>query len=222
MFFRNNKPSINSISCDTTNWSIREESEAHRMWMTHSKDAVLFRLFNTPPTFPYDFSDIEAARKFYASQANSNGGVMLSTDFHTVNGIDVIKGVFKYRSPQPNSMAMYFVGILAFLFRNFSFQINTESLETGTTGMREAAIGVLSERQPAKQPEEIIVNSVEEMFEHMRNKPLSKTPADLEEHDALFPNHPLSKVRSLQEHIINTIEFDSVVKNSKSYKFNQK
>ncbi len=217
-FLSDNKPTINSISCGTTGWVINEESETHRMWMTNSRDAVLFRLFDNPPTFPYDFSDVEAARKFYHAQSIDNGGVMLSVDFTCAGGIDVMKGVFKYRSPQPNSMGMYFVGILAFLFRDFAFQINTESLETGTTGAREAAISLILNEKPAENRESIPVNSMEEMFEMMRNRPLSKTPADREEYDASFPNHPLSKVRAIQQHIINTITVDNVVKKSKLYR----
>jgi hypothetical protein len=220
MLFSSGKPTINSISCDTTEWLMHEESEERRLWLSNRHDAVLFRLFNTPPTFPYDFSDIEAARKFYSSQSIDNGGVMLSVDFQRAGGIDVMKGVFKYRSPQPDSMAMYFVGILAFLFRDFAFQINTESLEIGTTGTREAAVSLILNEKLSEDREPILVNTMEEMFENMRSRPLCKTPSDREEYDASFPNHPLSKVRILQQRIIDTITVDSIVKQSQPYSAN--
>ena len=218
MLFSSGKPTINSISCDTTKWLMHEESEERRLWLSNRHDAVLFRFFNTPPTFPYDFSNIEAARKFYGSQSIDNGGVMLSVDFLRAGGIDVMKGVFKYRSPQPDSMAMYFVGVLAFLFRDFAFQINTESLEIGTTGTREAAVSLILKEKPSEDREPILVNSMEEMFDNMRSRPLCRIPSDREEYDASFPHHPLSKVRMLQQHIINTIAVDSAIKQSQPYR----
>jgi hypothetical protein len=220
MLFSSGEPTINSISCDTTGWLIHEESAERRLWLSDRHDAILFRLFNTPPTFPYDFSDIEAARKFYASQSIANGGVMLSVDFLRAGGIDVMKGVFKYRSPQPDSMAMYFVGVLAFLCRDFAFQINTESLEIGTTGTREAAVSLILNEKPSEDREPILVNSIEEMFENMRSRPLGRIASDREEYDASFPHHPLSKVRTLQQHIIDTITVDSTIKQSPPYSIN--
>ena len=213
-FWNRPKPTIDSITFQTENWELKEESNNHRAWLANAHDPVLLRYFPKPLQYPYNYSDLEAARQFYTTQAIKNGGVMLSVDFVHRGGVDWVKGVFKYRSPQPESMAMYFVGILAALFRKFSFQINTESLEMPPTGMREAAVTVLKNEPPATEQEPVFVENVSELFAQMRNKPVVKLIADEEEYDTEFPDHPLSKVRSLQKHILDTVIIDDVVKKS--------
>lgn len=217
-FWRRNKPTIDSVSFDTAGWDLREQSDAHRMWMTDTHDAVLLRYFAERPTYTYDFRSIDAAREFYNAQSNENGGAMISATFVKAGGVDVMKGVFKYRSPEPESTAKYYVGVLTMPYRDFSIQINTESLEVGPTGGREAAVAVIRNDKPPDDQEPIRVESAEELFKLMRSSPVRRIPADDEEYDMLFPHHALSKVRALQTRILESLEVADVVRNSQPYR----
>jgi hypothetical protein len=169
-------------------------------------DVVLLRLVDGAAPYPYDFRQLEAARAFYAHMSASNGGAMLSVDFDRAAGVELMRGVFKYRSPEPGSLAMYYVGVLALPFRTFHFQINVESVEHGTTGVREAMVAALSPRpQPTTPP--VQVSSGEELFArmHASRSNLMVLPSDAESYDESFPDHPLSKVRALQRHVVRTL-----------------
>ncbi|NEQ97361.1 MAG: hypothetical protein F6K30_11645 [Cyanothece sp. SIO2G6] len=212
------KPTLDSITFDTSDWKLREQSASHRMWMTDLRDAVLLRYFAEQPLYPYDFRSLEAARRFYDAQSIENGGAMISVDFVKVDGIDVMKGLFKYHSPDPRSMGMYYVGVLAMLYRDFSFQINTEALEVGETGAREAAVALTLNEKSPEEKEPVHVESMDELFTLMRSKQVCRISADNEEYDAAFPNHPLSKVRTLQSRILKSLKVLDVVRNSEAYR----
>jgi hypothetical protein len=217
VFWRRKEPTIDSVSFDTNGWSVREQSDTHRMWMTATRDAVLLRHFAERPSYTYDFSNINAARSFYNVQSAENGGAMISVDFVKADGVDVMKGIFKYRSPEPGSMAMYYVGVLTMLYRDFSLQINTESLEVGPTGSRDAGVALIRNDNPPGDDEPVHVENIEELFNLMRNKPVLKTLADDEQYDAAFPDHPLSKVRVLQARILGSLKVANEVHHSKPY-----
>ncbi len=217
-FWRRKKVTLDCVSCDTVGWELREESEFHRMWSTNTHVYIRFQLLNVPPSYPYDFTDIAAARNYYEQQSVENGSAMISVDFDHSADVDIMKGVFKYRSPEPHDLGMYFVGVLALLFRDLSFQINVESMETETTGLREVAVALLSDESSTVDDEPIMVESADEMFEHMRKRPVRRTPSDDEDYDDSFPDHPLSKVRSVQIHILRTLSIADVVRNRGLYR----
>src|SRR5665213_3067299 len=58
----------------------------------------------------------------------------------TSDGIEALRGLFKYHAPGPNRLAMAYIGILWLPFETCRFQINVEAMELGTTGMREAIV----------------------------------------------------------------------------------
>lgn len=118
-------------------------------------------------------------------------------DIVTVGGHRALRGLFKYRSPIPDIMGMMFVNILWIRLGDATAQINVESVEQGTTGMREATVCAMTGKSPASaSPDEpVLMESVEDMFAHMRAQPLRVLPSDDRQYDQMFPDHPLSKVR---------------------------
>ena len=206
LFDRWTRVTLDDLGFDASGWHLEESSPEHRAWLTPDGDAVLLRLFDGPPPYPYDFRQLEAARAFYTHQSASNGGAMLSVDFDRTAGVELMRGVFKYRSPEPESLAMYYVGVLALPYRTFHFQINMESVERGTTGVREAMVMALSPR-PLPTTPPIMVSSAEDLFALMRasRSNLTVIPSDAESYDESFPDHPLSKVRALQRHVVRTL-----------------
>jgi hypothetical protein len=172
--------------------------------------------------WPFDLTDLDGAREFYGKQCAAASGAMLSMDVLSVEKLEVLRGLFKYRSPVAGSMGMVFVGILWIPFTNFNYQINIEAIEGETTGFREAMVMMIDASQypnpdilktvpwPKPNAEPIEVNSADELFEKMRAKPLVQLPSDDEQFDAMLPTHPLSLVRKRLAKVTETLKMDNM------------
>ena len=207
MLFRRNRPKRDTLSFNTTGWVLSQESAEHRAWMTPQNDAVVCRLCKLKPPIPFDPANPALLSDYYEQQSREHGGAMISVDISTCRGLEYLRGVFKYRSPQPGSLALYYVGIIVFPFKQCSYQINTESLEVGMTGMREAAVMAIGDGPPIREQPPQLMDGGGEPYADLRSLPLQRIPADAPKYDAKFPNHPLSKVRRLQTHILSTLSF---------------
>jgi hypothetical protein len=204
--FGRKKPGRDTVSFDTSGWAVVEESTYHRMWRTENGDAVRLQFADSAPVNPFDLTDANGPRAFYAQQCDELGGVMLSMDVGNRSGAEYLRSVFKYRSPQEGSMAMYYVGMIVFLFRDFHYQINTESVERGVTGVRETAVYAMSDGPPSSDEPPQVVESMEDFFAACRAQKPIKIPADDPKYDDKFPDHPLSKVRALQSRILDSLD----------------
>jgi hypothetical protein len=136
----------------------------------------------------------------------------------SIQGIEALVGVFKYRSPQPGHLGKYYVGIIWLPFQDFLFQINFESLERGTTGLREAAVALIAEPKSDVTPEPEVVISAEELFEKLRTGTIRRLPSDDPQFDAMFPDHPLTKVRDLQQRFTGNVVFSQRLIGQKPYR----
>lgn len=215
---------INSLSFDLTGCSPQSNGPNEKSWMSEDGVAHLLRFDQGPVSWPFDLTDVEAARQFYGDQCASAGGVMLHMDVVNLDQVEVLRGIFKYRAPISQSLAMYFVGIFWVPFSNFRYQLNIEAIERGTTGMREAVVSAMDSSsypdpsvlrrcpwpKPEADAEPIHVSSAEEMFEHMRKAPLHELPSDDEQFDALFVDHPLSLVRARMKGISDTLRMNKM------------
>lgn len=215
-------PNIDSIKFDVAKSELLQASPEAKLWMNDEDGIAHLLRFNNTVEWPFDLTDVAGARRFYGDQCASANGVMLSMDVFEVDKLEVLRGIFKYRSPQPESMGMMFVGIFWIPLTNMTYQINVEALERGTTGIREATVMALD---PSKYPdptvlqrcpwpqaepdaEPVQVSSMEEMFQRMREAKLRELPSDDRQFDDLYPSHPLSLVRSRMDAISKTIKID--------------
>ena len=198
---------LSAVKFDVSDCTLREQSEEHFGWSNSNGVYVVLRLPKGATNWPFDFNDVDAATKFFSEQSASNGGALLEMGLVTVGGHVGLRGLFKYRSPIPQSMGMMFVSILWIRLGDRTAQINVESVEQGDTGVREAAVSLMiEEKTEAAAPDEpVLVESMEEMFAHMRAQPLRALPSDSSQYDQAFPDHPLSKVRHRMAHLVDTL-----------------
>ncbi|NHZ97569.1 hypothetical protein [Massilia sp. CCM 8734] len=186
-----------SVKFDVADCTLREQSEDHFGWSNANGVYIVLRVPKNPTNWSFDPHDIDAATRYFSQQSASNGGALLEMDVVSAGGHTALRGLFKYRSPLPDSMGMMFVSILWIRLGNATAQINVESVEQGTTGVREATVCVMTGESPtsASPSEPVLMDSVEDMFAHMRAQPLQVFPSDNSQYDQMFPDHPLSKVR---------------------------
>ena len=213
---------LDSIKFDLTDYTLKQESEFHRAWLSSKIVATLLRFDPDGVSWNFDLSDEKAARSFYDKQCTENGGAPLLIEKDLVHGIEILKGLFKYRAPN-NKLAMLFVGIIWIPFQECVFQINVEAMEQGTTGMREAAVMLMKPDNSEEEEQEdfsppVKVKNAEEMFEMMGSRPLKKIEADDETYDHIFKDHPLSLVRERLNQILETLEFGNDLKNCKPFR----
>lgn len=202
---------IGSLTFDLTHCTPREQSDRERTWLSSAGVLHQLRYWPGPEAWwPFDATDLPAANEFFRKQSGEAGGVVLSLDVTTVAGAQALRGVFKYRSPVPNSLGMYYAGILWLPFQECLYQLNVEAVEGGTTGVREAAVMVIvGDAWPMPQQEEIpIITTEEELQALYRSARVRKLPSDDEQYDRGFPHHPLSLVRSRIAEIIATAQLD--------------
>lgn len=207
--------SIDSLTFDLTNCSLEEQSENHRMWVNSVDVAHKLQFDIGPIDWPFDLTDSTAGAEYYRRQCEELGGAMLSLEVTMTAGVAALRGLFKYRAP--NSIAMYYVGILWLPFQECRFQINVEAMETGLTGAREA-VALIVDRDSFPSPSldtpplHFENGEVWESFRPPESVPGHQWPSDNEQYDELLPNHPLSKVRRRLTEVMATLELDASAK----------
>jgi hypothetical protein len=204
-------PSTSSVKFDISDCMLREQSEEHLGWSTGNGVYLVLRVPKSRTNCSFDLQDLVAAKSFFSQQSASNGGVLLEMEKVKVASHTALRGLFKYRSPIPQSLGMMYVNILWMSFGDWSAQLNVESLENGETGVREATVFMIEgeSRDIPKPSEPMLVANVEEMFTHMRAQPLRTLPSDSRNYDQSFPDHPLSKVRHRMEQVIATVSISA-------------
>ncbi|MBX9693411.1 MAG: hypothetical protein K2Z81_13570 [Cyanobacteria bacterium] len=206
-------PGIDSISFDTSNCELRESNSSRMAWLSKAMVAHLLRFSPTRVSWPFDLTEPTAAKQFYTQQCADNGGAVLSLDVIDIQGTEALSGLFKYRAPVTGSLGMHYVGILWLPFENCNFQINIEAMESGATGMREAAVMLMEpDSFPKSNEPPVLVESADDLFNRMRSSKLRKLPSDDAKYDRTFPDHPLSKVRSRLTDVISSLKLEDRVK----------
>lgn len=217
--FSSYEPKLEDILPDISGWEEVERKSNMIMWYTEKHDACGRLFLSGACSWEFDLTSLDGARDFYDRQSAENGGAMIEIGIEEVKGIEALSGIFKYRSPVPDSLAMLYVGIFWFPFPKCIFQINFEAIERGTTGVREAAVYLIEKpnRNESNQ-EPVPVASMEEMFQKMREKKVVRLPSDDMKYDASFPEHPLSRVRVLMAEFRENGYINPKLKGLKAYR----
>lgn len=220
MFFRRSTyvPTLRDIRFHRDDWRLEEETPQSLLWITPQGDAAKLQLASHASRWPFDLRDETAARAFYAQECDSLSGALIEIAVRSIRGIEALAGVFKYRSPAPGHLGMYYVGIVWLPFESCGFQINFESLERGATGAREAAVALIETPEPPTQDEPELLTSMDDFFERVRNAKVQTLPSDAPKYDDAFPEHPLSKVRRMMAQFEAEAVFDKRLSTLKPYR----
>lgn len=197
------RPTLTSIKFDTTLWieQRRDGSGQAKFWDTPDHDLVSQYYFDLVPDLP-KASDIDDLADFYQSTLNAISGNILQVGLTNLAGYSAILLIFK--APQNLSGHLY-QGVITLPFKDCSFVIKILTQEAGTTGVREAIL--LDQRLKAGETPNLDGNGP--MFPDLN--------PDSPEHDAQFPQHPLSRLRALLRHVVTTASAESLVSNLKIF-----
>ncbi|MBF5005792.1 hypothetical protein [Diaphorobacter caeni] len=200
-------PNTRSIQFDVADCTLREQSEEHLGWSTSNDVFLVLRVPKARADWQFDLQDLSAARNYFSSKCADNGGVLLEIEKVVVHGRHALLGLFKYRSPIPQSLGMMFSNVLWIPYGDWLLEISVESPERGDTGLREAVVLAMGKNNEstAEQATPIVLDNTEDMFATMRARPLQALPSDDRRFDDMFPEHPLSKVRHRMRQLISTV-----------------
>ncbi len=202
---------LDDVHLSTETWKPNENTPTHRSWWA-AGDPVLFRLFASPsPEETEEGWRVRAAR-----ETADGGGIALSFDEVQIDGCRAFRGVFKVPAARcvpgigKESLAVFIVGLIAVPLGASHLLINTEALEHGVTGSREAVYALT---QPKPAPTAAIpVSRIDEVFARFGRALSTALPSDDARFDSLAPEHPLSRVRARQSQLIADLRFGEALR----------
>jgi hypothetical protein len=189
---------LDLVTFDTRDWKVHTHEPTVRSWNVGG-DALRFRLAAGPCLE----ITIEGWRARAERETTAQGGTWISFDEASVDGCLGFRGIFKFPAAKvgfpPDSLAVYIVGMIAVPLGDTHLLLNTEAVEKGTTGQREAAFA-LTQPRPSGEPQGL--SRSEDFFDRVRLGLGRRLPSDVAEADALAPTHPLSRVRAYQRMLL--------------------
>ena len=205
---------LHSVQFDTKGWILAKRRRNSLEWRNADGDTLRACVDSTLPATLSGLSDRDSLRAFYREEAIRHGGGIVCAEIVQAGGIRSVKVINKYE----RSMYAY-DGTLIIPFKNAQYTVTIHSFERSTTGEREALVtSQLVERG------ELEIESGAAPGEPGRIKGWFQDPydpsyqgraiysmSDDDRVDALFPNHPLSKIRKCLGQIRATLAIDQAI-----------
>ena len=160
-----------------------------RIYRFRDGDAVGIYFFPLVPDLPQTRSQDEFAA-MYAEMVSAAGARIVESELVNLAGIRALRTIIK--SPQSPS-GMTYVGSVTIPLANCSYVLKVQCAERGTTGLREAFL--LDKKLREGGTVEAALDEIGRI-------------ADSPEHDALFPDHPLTRARKHLEFIASALHVD--------------
>jgi len=216
-------PSLNSVSFDDANFTLQGDQGGARVWHSAQGDAIGLFYFDKVPDISASLDSVDDLRNFYRSSAMAAGLAVIEIERLLVQGLVAIRTVFK--APQEPS-GMTYMGAITLPFREFSYVIKVQCAEHGVTGVREVAL--LAEMAGAGQLDLANISRgewsgwMQDPYDASVRAPLMRNLAEDERYDARFPDHPLSRVRSILGHVQSSLRIDAEIMSAAPFIFERR
>jgi hypothetical protein len=192
---------LDAVSFDANHLTLRGDEGDSRVWASEFGDLVTLYYLAKPLPFRAVTEAVDSIRAESRRQAARYGGAIIEVELCVIGGIDAIREILK--APQKPT-GMGYLGSLTIPLDNGAYSIFVACRETGITGMRDTAIfsrllqsGEVKFADGAEQP----ANWMGDPYDASLTGSLARNRADDETFDALFPEHPLSRLRRLLRQI---------------------
>jgi hypothetical protein len=218
--------SLNSIEFDTSGFDFGGEHDGALIWYTPAGDGIGLWYFSIAPDLAVDLNAIDRVRDYHRASAINNGMAIVEVDVLQLAGCQSLRQIIKVPQ-QPKGML--YMGSITFPFRDFSYVLKVQCMETGTTGVRDST--VLAQKMSAGEV------SFDEETKKLRGwmydpyDPTISYPllpsggmccynsSDAVEYDRVFPTHPLSRLRKILAGIQSTLVVDRSVSNAPKFEY---
>jgi hypothetical protein len=214
-------PSIDSVTFDTAGLRFTSEEEGLRVWHTEAGDGLGLSFFARPPDIGADLGSLEALRAYYRDTAAAAGAAILEIDVVVLDGCSAVRSIVKV--PQQPTGTTY-VGAFTLPFRDFSFVVQVQCEERGTTGVREAVVvrqalrdGRVSFAPGATVPQGWMCEPYDPTLSDGYRRNLSEDV----EYDGQFADHPLSRLRQTLSRLERSLQIAEEVRSQPPFRFEQ-
>jgi hypothetical protein len=167
-------------------------------WQDPAGDVVVLHYFDLVPDLPAGLDDLETLRSQLAVHYGRGGGTMIECDQVTVSAVPGLRQILKLRNPSQQN-GQVFMGTLLLPRANSSAVVQVQCVEYGMTGVRESQLG----------PDRFFhANPFAPQIDLVAMGALPSHLADQQQYDAMFPNHPLTRLRALLGWLTQTVQVD--------------
>lgn len=191
-------------------WHFLHQDDFVATFRNEAGDFLTLNYFPVVPDIAADIADANALRAFYRTMAESNQVAMLAVDPFLLVGLPAVLSILKARM-EPRGFA--FIGSYTLPFSDHSFVIKVQSMEHGITGIRETAV-MMMQSAPLESDEVTgkLTGWEQDPYEPGYRGAFMCNKADDPKHDAIFPEHPLSKVRHYLHEIGTELEMTASIR----------
>lgn len=209
---------LTDICFQHADWTPQPPRENSKMaWANKQGVVIQLQLIGKDKTLRSLLSDVTAVRNHYRASFTAQGMGLIECDTILLDDLCAVGALGKIILQPTHAV---YIGKIALPLPRESYVFNVAAKEIGITGMREAALfaktsvdlekqgyalDLPSEKEPGKpsapmgwrQSETgVLLRWAQDPYAPEFNGPCLRNLADAPEHDAGFPNHPLSQVRA--------------------------
>jgi hypothetical protein len=201
IFKRPQSRSFDSIAFDTKRYRYQGEQDDHRVWFTPDGDGIGLYFFPKQPDLPVGASSAAEVQESYRAKLPDGNAKIIEFQLPSIDEVKCIWMILKIlRKPHGAT----YLGSLTIPFAEFSFVIKMQCEERGITGIREAALLILA------QKEGTVTISAD-------GKLAGDWNPDDERYDTKFPEHPLSRLRREFAQIKSTLQINQATKDRRRF-----
>ena len=194
---------LDLVTFDAQDYEPRSDDGAVRVWSTPAGDGLGLFHFAMPPDLE-GLHDIDRLRAFYRRAAGGAGLGIVEVERRTLDGCAVVRTIMK--APQEPRGRTYLAS-LTFPFRDFSYVWKVQCAERGITGMRDTVVfgALLANGTVTQDAANGVVGWLADPYDPTFAGPMCRNRSEAVEHDARFPEHPLSRARAVLGHLEQTV-----------------
>ncbi|MBL8297278.1 MAG: hypothetical protein JNN30_02920 [Rhodanobacteraceae bacterium] len=211
-----NLTSAESLRFDIRGLRMTNTGSALREWATANGDTLGVHFVDGPPDIAADLADLTAVRRHYRERARADGFGLLEAETLRVAGCAAIRVVYKLPQ-QPSGLS--YLASLVLPFRQFGFVVKVHCIERGTTGLRESVIlnHALASGEVTQSAHGEMLGWARDPYGDTTRHALLWNLSDARTHDARFPDHALSRARSLLARIEGSLRIDDSVRKAPAF-----
>jgi hypothetical protein len=206
--------SLDSIKFDAGNFTLHGEEDGVRIWFTAAGDGIGLHYFPIPPDIPAALKSLEDVRWAYRKLTVGSGNAIIEVETPIVDGCEAVRTIIKVPQ-QPHGMS--YLGSVTLPFRDFSYVIKVQCEERGITGLRDSEVldellGTGEVRLDTEGEEGRLLGWMQDPYDASIASTFARNRAEAPEYDVRFPEHPLSRLRSILNHIQDTLRVGNEIR----------
>ncbi|WP_426395962.1 hypothetical protein ACN9M1_16210 [Ralstonia sp. R-29] len=190
-------------------WILQQEDERIAIFRNEAGDTLTVNYFMAVPDIQAPIDDADALRVFYRRMAEVHGLALIEADVAQLASLSAVRTLLKARIEQIRGFA--FIGSYTLPFADRSYVIKVESMERGTTGIREAAAMILMGPPNIDKATGELIGWAQDPYDPVYRAEFMRNQADDQRFDAQFPDHPLSRVRRYLAELESSVRPDQAI-----------